>query len=398
MTRALSLNDTFWVKRETSPLKWEEVSLYCNPFDEVISQAAFDGSLTSSTFSSTSPEFATDGYYAKCWKREQDGIYLYKAGSATYELEPLSEYLAAQLSSILCPGAVPYDMRFHHGRLVSTCPLFTSESVGLAKMAAIAREDRSISVLLEYFRSIGSEDAFRRMMVLDAIILNTDRHPGNFGVLFDTDTMQVKTMAPVFFRNQPVGCTATIIYQMYQEAGVEVSPVNAALLCAAIISDTLMFRSPTCTPLDETTAKTLAAIAEVDIESLAQEMFNAGSNLKGKSAEEICFLDFKQFTVNDTVFGVGQVNSMSADELKEIKKIVEPHLEKARSAHGLNMIFFMLTNILTESSELLCCGPDAREKLIGAYDLPEDTEELMLKGVVSRKKQLVPALVAALQQ
>ena len=92
------------------------------------------------------------------------------------------------------------------------------------------------------------------------------------------------------------------------------------------------------------------------------------------------------------------MNSMSADELKDIKKIVEPHLEKARSAHGLNMIFFMLTNILTESSELLCCGPEAREKLIGAYDLPEDTEELMLKGVVSRKKQLVPALVAALQQ
>ena len=91
----------------------------------------------------------------------------------------------------------------------------------------------------------------------------------------------IQTMAPVFFRNQPVGCTATIIYQMYQEAGVEVSPVNAALLCAAIISDTLMFRSPTCTPLDETTAKTLAAIAEVDIESLAQEMFTAGSNLKG---------------------------------------------------------------------------------------------------------------------
>ena len=208
----------------------------------------------------------------------------------------------------------------------------------------------------------------------------------------------IQTMGPVFFRNQPVGCTATIIYQMYQESGVEISPVNAALLCAAIISDTLMFRSPTCTPLDENTAKTLADIAEIDIESLAQEMFNAGSNLKGKSAEEICFLDFKQFTVNDTVFGVGQVNSMSADELKDIKKIVKPHLEKARSAHGLNMIFFMLTNILTESSELLCCGPEAREKLIGAYDLPEDTEELMLKGVVSRKKQLVPALVAALQQ
>ncbi len=208
----------------------------------------------------------------------------------------------------------------------------------------------------------------------------------------------IETMGPVFFRNQPVGCTATIVYQMYQEAGVEPDPVNAALLCSAIISDTLMFRSPTCTPLDENTARKLAGIAGVEVENLAQEMFNAGSNLKGKSAEEICFLDFKQFTVNDTVFGVGQVNSMSADELKEIRKIVQPHLEKARSSHGLNMVFFMLTNIITESSELLCCGPEAREKILSAYDLPEDTETIMLKGVVSRKKQLVPTLVGALQQ
>ena len=208
----------------------------------------------------------------------------------------------------------------------------------------------------------------------------------------------IETMGPVFFRNQPVGCTATIVYQMYQEAGIEPDPVNAALLCSAIISDTLMFRSPTCTPLDENTARKLAGIAGVEVENLAQEMFNAGSNIKGKSAEEICFLDFKQFTVNDTVFGVGQVNSMSADELKEIRKIVQPHLEKARSSHGLNMIFFMLTNIITESSELLCCGPEAREKILSAYDLPEDTETIMLKGVVSRKKQLVPTLVGALQQ
>ena len=208
----------------------------------------------------------------------------------------------------------------------------------------------------------------------------------------------IETMGPVFFRNQPVGCTATIVYQMYQEAGVEPDQVNAALLCSAIISDTLMFRSPTCTPLDENTARKLAEIAGVEVESLAQEMFNAGSNLKGKSAEEICFLDFKQFTVNDTVFGVGQVNSMSADELKEIRRIVQPHLEKARVNHGLNMIFFMLTNIITESSELLCCGTEAREKILSAYDLPEDTETIMLKGVVSRKKQLVPTLVGALQQ
>ncbi|WP_407690906.1 putative manganese-dependent inorganic diphosphatase [Ruminococcus turbiniformis] len=208
----------------------------------------------------------------------------------------------------------------------------------------------------------------------------------------------IETMGPVFFRNQPVGCTATIIYQMYQEAGLTPDPTNAALLCAAIISDTLMFRSPTCTKMDENTARKLAEIAGIEIEPLAQEMFNAGSNLKGKSAEEICFLDFKQFTVNDTVFGVGQVNSMSADELKEIREIVEPHLEKARTGHGLNMIFFMLTNIITESSELLCCGPEAREKILTAFDLPDDTDAIMLRGVVSRKKQLVPTLVGALQQ
>ena len=208
----------------------------------------------------------------------------------------------------------------------------------------------------------------------------------------------IETMGPVYFRNQPVGCTATIVYQMYEENGIAVDAVNAALRCSAIISDTLMFRSPTCTPLDEVTARKLAEIASINIEELAQEMFNAGSNLKGKSAEEILFLDFKQFTVNDTMFGVGQVTSMSAEELKEIKERVLPHMEKARKNHGLNMIFFMLTNIITESSELICCGAEAREKIISAYDLQDDAEILMLKGVVSRKKQLVPTLVGALQQ
>ena len=139
-------------------------------------------------------------------------------------------------------------------------------------------------------------------------------------------------------------------------------------------------------------------ILKAQIEILAQEMFRAGSNLKGKSAQDICFLDFKKFTVNETVFGVGQVNSMSSDELEGIKKKVKPYLEKACADSGVNMIFFMLTNILTESSELLCGGPEAKEKILNAYDLPEDTDTIMLKGVVSRKKQLVPTLVSVLQQ
>lgn len=208
----------------------------------------------------------------------------------------------------------------------------------------------------------------------------------------------IETMGPVFFRNQPVGCTATIVYQMYQEEGVEVELVIASLLCSAIISDTLMFRSPTCTPLDERSARKLAEIAGIDIEKLALEMFNAGSNLKGKTAEEICFLDFKQFTVNDINFGVGQISSMSAEELREIKTEVSAYLEQARKTQGLDMIFFMLTNIVAESSELLCAGNGAREKMISAFDLKGNPEMIELRGVVSRKKQLVPTLVSALQQ
>lgn len=208
----------------------------------------------------------------------------------------------------------------------------------------------------------------------------------------------IQTIGPVIFRNQPVGCTATIIYQMYQEYNKSVNPVIAGLLCSAIISDTLLFRSPTCTLLDEDAAKELAEIAGINMEELAQAMFKAGSNLQGKSAEEVCFLDFKQFTVNDTVFGVGQVNSMSAKELTEIKTQIESELDKIRQNHRLDMIFFMLTNIMTESSELLCVGPEAREKAISAFDLNGKSDTLYLKGVVSRKKQLVPAIVEALQQ
>ena len=208
----------------------------------------------------------------------------------------------------------------------------------------------------------------------------------------------LETMGPVFFRNQPVGCTGTIIYQMYQEADVKIPKKIAGLLCAAIISDTLLFRSPTCTPLDEKTARKLAKMAEIDLEEMAKEMFNAGSSLKGKSAEEICFQDFKQFTVNDTVFGVGQINSMNKEELEEIKETLSEHLPKVLTENKLHMIYFMLTDILDESTELLCCGTGARAHIADAFDIPENAEKIVLKGVVSRKKQLIPALVATLQQ
>lgn len=208
----------------------------------------------------------------------------------------------------------------------------------------------------------------------------------------------IETMGPVFFRNQPVGCTATIVCQMYEESGVKITPTIAGLLCAAIISDTLLFRSPTCTKVDEKAAKKLSKIAGIDMEQMAGEMFKAGSNLQGKTADEICFQDFKQFTVNDTVFGVGQINSMNKEELAEIREIIEPHLPKVLEEQNLQMIYFMLTDILDESTELICCGNNAKEYIIDAFDLKGGTDKIILKGVVSRKKQLIPTLVGALQQ
>lgn len=208
----------------------------------------------------------------------------------------------------------------------------------------------------------------------------------------------IETVSPITFRNQPVGCTATIINQMYEENEIEVPREIAGLLCGAIISDTLLFRSPTCTPLDERTAKKLAKIADIDLEQMAQEMFNAGSNLKGKSAEDICFQDFKQFTVNDTIFGVGQITSMSKEELAAIRDMMTEHLPKVLEAHNLNMIYFMLTDILAESTELLCVGTGARGIALSAFDLPDNAKSLILKGVVSRKKQLIPVLVETMQQ
>jgi manganese-dependent inorganic pyrophosphatase len=207
----------------------------------------------------------------------------------------------------------------------------------------------------------------------------------------------IETLSPVFFRNQPLGCTATIVYQMYQENGVEISEEIAGLLCSAILSDTLIFRSPTCTQVDKHAAEELAKIAGIDPVEYAKQMFMAGSNLKNKSPEEIFYQDFKKFSAGDVSFGVGQINFMGSEELENIKQKLLPYLEKAFLEHGVDMIFFMLTNIMEESTELLYRGNNAKEVLESAFHLPEKEDRILLRGVVSRKKQLIPALMGALQ-
>ena len=208
----------------------------------------------------------------------------------------------------------------------------------------------------------------------------------------------LETLQPIMFRNQPVGCTATIMYQMYTEKALEISPAIAGLLCSAIISDTLMFRSPTCTSADKMAAGALALIAGINIEEHAKEMFTAGSNLRGKTAEVIFYQDFKRFTADTVNFGVGQISSMNAEELADLKQRLIPFMQHECGKNGISMVFFMLTNILEECSEIICYGEGSGRLVEEAFEVKEAQGGYILPGVVSRKKQLIPAFIGTLQQ
>ena len=213
----------------------------------------------------------------------------------------------------------------------------------------------------------------------------------------------IETIGPVYFRNQPLGCTSTIIYQMYQEKGVEIPPNIAGLMCSAIISDTLLFRSPTCTAVDKAAGLALAKIAGIDIEKYANQMFASASNLKGKTDEQIFHQDYKTFALGKSTIGIGQISSLNEEELSEIESRLMPFLIKLHENSEEDMMFFMLTNILEQSTRLICVGQGAMSLVMkafrlegGSYDV-SDAGVIELTSVVSRKKQLVPSLVVGIQ-
>lgn len=214
----------------------------------------------------------------------------------------------------------------------------------------------------------------------------------------------IQTLGPVYFRNQPLGCTSTIVYLMYQENKVEIDPQTAGLMMSAIISDTLLFRSPTCTKTDEMAARALAEIAGVDIEKYAMEMFSAASDLKQKTDREIFYQDFKTFTAGDIHFGVSQVSSLNEEELLSLKPRLFHFAKEALGEENLDMAFVMLTNILKQDTLLLAVGHRADSLIQNAFLLEPKKESfdfsgeevegftVVLENVVSRKKQLIPPL------
>lgn len=255
--------------------------------------------------------------------------------------------------------------------------------IGMLSRHSLIEMDKKKLILVDHNERTQAVDGIEDADILEIV----DHHKlGN-----------VETLKPVFFRNQPVGCTATIIYLMAKEKGLEIPPQIAGLMCSAIISDTLLYRSPTCTPIDKRAAGRLAEIAGIDAEKYAMEMFNAGSNLKSKSDEEIFYQDFKKFISGRHMYGVGQITSMNKEELLNVRARIEHYMENVLESRGLEMVYFMLTDILGESTDLLCEGHGAVEIVERAFGIKGENGCVRLPGVVSRKKQLIPRLMNELQ-
>ncbi len=211
LTHAASVNDTFWVKSDSEIITWQDISLYRNQFTESISRLAFEGVglYNGSGFSETSPELAIDGHFRKCFKKEDNvgqynsDIFIYKRGlEFGMGIEPYCEVLSSEIASIIAPlSSVRYEIVELHDKTSSKCNLFTNERFGYAAFSKIMSHSESLDEVFDYFKSIGSEQQFREMMVIDSLCLNRDRHKGNFGVLFDNETMEIIEMSPIFDLN-----------------------------------------------------------------------------------------------------------------------------------------------------------------------------------------------------
>lgn len=315
---------------------------------------------------------------------------------------PLDTYSVARLIN----QSVPVK---HFMRAQNLITFQLDDTVDSIKEIMSKKRHRDFPVVDDYGNYYGMVSRRNLLALRKKKIIMVDHNERNQAVngIENTELLEVidhhrigtmETISPVYFRNQPVGCTATIINQMFEEQDIYIPKNIAGLLCAAILSDTLMFRSPTCTPLDESTARKLSKIAEIDLEKFAMDMFEAGSTLSGKTPEALFSQDFKAFSVEDITIGVSQISSINQHELDKLAVTMTEYIETHISTMAYKMVFFMLTNILEEKTTLLCFGPDSNALANEAFNIEGAGRTFVLPNVVSRKKQVVPALVTALQR
>lgn len=205
----------------------------------------------------------------------------------------------------------------------------------------------------------------------------------------------IQTGSPIYFRNEPVGCTATIVASKFFENGIRPSQKVAGLLCSAIISDTLLFKSPTSTDLDKMILRRLAAIAEIDPETFSNDMFKAGSSLEGETPEELLNQDFKAFNISEVKVGVGQISTMDTEGFKSIRKDIIKVMESKCKEENYGLIVLMVTDILKGGSELIAIG-EKQDVVSKAFNITLTDNGAYVPGILSRKKQVIPPLTAAM--
>ena len=223
----------------------------------------------------------------------------------------------------------------------------------------------------------------------DESIPNLDKL--NILKVVDHHCIKLNTSYPLYYRAEPVGCTETIMYKLYKEYGVDIDKKIATLMLSAIISDTLLLKSPTCTEEDVEAVKELAKIAEIDYEKYGLDMLKAGTDLSSFTIDEILCLDAKQTNLKDVKVIINQVNTASIPEVMELKKDLEEGMNKQIESKGLDLFMLLITDIVNSNSQVIALGnrADLVEK---SYGVKLEDNTALLKGVVSRKKQVIPVL------
>ncbi len=312
----------------------------------------------------------------------------YAAGKLISQCAPISYYMRRN-NIMKCTLVTPVDEVIREMSKVRHSYFPVLDGAGkyrgmLSRRNIISRQKRRL-ILVDHNESTQAVEGYETAEILEII----DHHRiGN-----------LETAGPVYFRNQPVGCTATIIAQMYDEEGAAIPPKIAGILLGAILSDTLMFRSPTCTPLDKRTAERLAPIAGVEIAAFAAEMFEAGERLTGKTPEEVFLQDFKVFMCDDVRFGVAQGNYMTKSNLEDAKKLLAPYLQEAMIKQNVEDLFVLLTDIKEEATTVICTGRRAEAVLQESFGVSAQSDgSVLLENVMSRKKQFIPKIMAGYQR
>lgn len=297
-------------------------------------------------------------------------FFMTKKNLVTFEIDDTVDSVRDRIEKVRHRDFPVVDSEYHY--------------VGMFSRRIMLEMQRKKVILVDHNERTQAVDGIEEAEILEII----DHH--RIGTL--------ETMTPIFFRNQPLGCSSTIIYHMFCENHIEIPKDIASLMLSAILSDTMIFKSPTCTEKDVQAAKALSEISGIDIKDLGYSMFEAASDFKNKSASEIFYQDFKVFHSDDITFGVAQVSAVTETQLSPVREELKNIMPKVCGEKKLDMVFLLLTNIMSQSSEVFYYGKNSKDTVINAFgDDTASDDSFIVHGLVSRKKQFIPAVMTALQ-